>query len=72
MVLIENNNAGIADTNALGVHNFKLIIIIDFYGDDIPIPSIIFLLQKCPQIKCSCVSYFPDAKFYAERQVLSP
>lgn len=46
MVLIENNNAGVADTIAMSVHNFKLVIIIDFYGDQIPILSIIFLFQK--------------------------
>lgn len=46
MVLIENNNAGVADTIAMSVHNFKLVIIIDFYGHHISIPSITFLFQK--------------------------
>lgn len=58
MVLIENNNAGITDTNALGVHNFKLIIIIDFYGDNSPIPSIIFSVPEMPSDKMQlCVLF---------------
>lgn len=73
MVLIENNNAGVADTIAMSVHNFKLVIII-FLWTSYFHPQYYFSVPEGPQIKMqlSCLSYFPDAQFYAERQVLSP